>query len=62
LLLALGSQTEAQQAEDKLILPGNRIAGLRLAGRLADIEAVHGKGQPVGPGQWEGSVAYSWTT
>ena len=62
LLLALGSPVQAQHAEDKLIVPGDRIAGLRLASRLADIEAVHGKGQPVGPGQWEGSVAYGWTT
>jgi hypothetical protein len=52
----------AQHAEDKLIVPGDRIAGLRLAARLADIEAVHGKGQPVGRGQWDGSVAYGWTT
>ena len=62
LLLALGSPVQAQHAEDKLIVPGDRIAGLRLASRLADIEAVHGKGQPVGPGQWEGSIAYGWTT
>jgi hypothetical protein len=52
----------AQHAEDKLIVPGEQIAGLRLAARLGDIEAVHGKGQPVGPGKWEGSVEYGWTT
>jgi hypothetical protein len=52
----------AQHAEDELIVPGERIAGLRLAARLADIEAVHGNGQPVGQGQWDGSVVYSWTT
>jgi len=51
-----------QHAEDKLIVPGERIAGLKLAARLADIEAVHGKGQPVGPGQWGGSVLYNWST
>src|SRR5262249_24445452 len=34
-----------QRAADELIVPGERIAGLRLAAQLGDIEAVHGKGQ-----------------
>jgi hypothetical protein len=52
----------AHHADDKLIVPGERIAGLGLTMRLADIETIYGKGQPAGPGQWEGSLLYSWTT
>jgi hypothetical protein len=62
LLFALALSIPVEAQHDKLIVPGERIAGLRLAARLVDIEAVHGKGQPGGPGQWEGSVVYGWTT
>ena len=48
LLFALCLPAEAQQAKDKLIVPGYRIAGLRLAGRLADIGDMFPLSSPAG--------------
>ena len=50
----------AQIADDKLIVPGERVGLQRLAARLTDIEAVHGKGTRRGLALWGGSSHYDW--
>jgi len=50
----------AQPSEDKLVAPGERIGTLRLASRLADVEAMFGRGAPRGRGLWDLSAAFAW--
>lgn len=57
-LLAVASAT-AQVPDDKLIVPGERIGSLRLAGKLTDLTAAHGQGTR-GAGLWQGTVGISW--
>lgn len=53
-------QVVLAQTEEKFVVPGERIGTLRLAGRLADIEAMFGRGAPRGRGLWDLSAAFAW--
>lgn len=50
----------AQAEDDRLVVPGERIGQLRLAARLADLEARYGKGTSQGRGLWDGSTYYNF--
>lgn len=50
----------AQTGEEKFVVPGERIGTLRLASRLADVEATYGRGAPRGRGLWDLSTAFTW--
>lgn len=51
----------AQSAGDKLVVPGERIGNLRVASRLADLEASLGRGTPTGRGViFSDSTFYQW--
>lgn len=59
-LAGMQMQALAQPADDKLVVPGERIGPLKLASRLADLEAVYGRATPQGRGLWDLSTMYGW--
>lgn len=59
-LAGMQMQALAQPADDKLVVPGERIGPLKLASRLADLEAMYGRATPQGRGLWDLSTMYGW--
>ena len=61
-LAVAGIRTPAAAAppDDRLIVPGDRIGHLRLAGTLAEIEALHGAGVAEGKPESFQTKTYAW--
>lgn len=61
-IVALGvGLAHAQPSDDKLIVAGERIGPLRLAGKLSEIVAAYGTPDGRGGGSWQGTTELTWS-
>lgn len=57
---ALEGQPVGLIVQDRLIVPGERIGPLRLAGKIHEVVVLLGPATTTAPGLWPGSVVYIW--